>query len=91
MKRIILNSLMAVLACLGVMAGIFVCDYTYSVRQSRALQSSFEREIQRLEESGKCYAVTYDGEGAIGGIFTFKDANDRDEWVNANFERMENE
>ena len=89
MNRIILNSLMVAVVVLASLSGVVVYGEIHSVRQSRALQSSFERKIQRLEESGKCYVVTCFEDGSIGGIFTFKDANGRDEWVNANFERTE--
>ena len=88
MNRMILNGLMVLVVIFMGIAGAVVYGEIHSVRQSRALQSSFERKIQRLEESGKNYAIAYDEDNAISGVFTFRNANDMKEWVNANFERI---
>lgn len=61
--------------------GVLTYGDICSSRQAAALQGSFERKIQRLDDSGKLYVVSYGEDDLISGIFTFRNVNDMDSWI----------
>ena len=76
MKQLLLVLIVIVLG----LVGAIVLDKIIYVYESSVLQASFEREIQKLAESGKDYVVGYDDD-AISGIFVFKNTDDLNLWV----------